>query len=58
MIDRAELTESERSGLTPEERELVEFFESVHDLAGDDRRFGDLPYDDVLNKYGRPMFTR
>lgn len=58
MTERAELTESERQDLTDEERELVAFFESVRDPADDDERFGDLPYDDVLDEFGHPIDQR
>lgn len=55
---RVELSIEERESLTAEERELVAALEAEPEPATDvpdDKRFGDLPYDDVLDEAGRPI---
>lgn len=51
----SDFTDTELHAMTPAELELVDDAAAYTDPDAGDRRFGPLPYDDVLDASGMPM---
>lgn len=53
----SEFTDEERAAMTPAELEMADWIDSVEDPDEADGRYGDLPYNEVIDALGHPIIN-